>query len=188
MPVFCIFSAHDFLRSTPKDQRNVDFSQFVSFQRSLIIPVYYKEYYKEREIEREGGGGVLTWVLEAEPQLEAVVAIAGAQDAQVALPAGLLVAAAPRRRPLPGVAVPDSLHLSLQESGLPGWGVKVSPWCQGVKNKTIGELDHNIGSQAMVNVSFEAERVTHQICLKARFFSSQEFFLHGVMSARGWES
>ena len=82
-------------------------------------------------------------MLEAEPQLEAVVAVAGAQDAQVALPAGLLVAAAPRRRPLPGVAVPDSLQLSLQESGLPGRGVEVSPWCQGVKSKTIGELDTN---------------------------------------------
>ena len=109
-------------------------------------------------------------------------------DAQVALPAGLLVAAAPRRRPLPGVAVPDSLQLSLQESGLPGRGVEVSPWCQGIKNKTIGELDTNVSSQAMVNVSFGAERVTHQICRKARFFSSQEFILHGVMSARGWES
>ena len=153
---------------------------------ALIIPVYYKEYYTiMRERERRG---VLTRVLEAEPQLEAVVAVAGAQDAQVALPAGLLVAAAPRRRPLPGVAVPDSLQLSLQESGLPGRGVEVSPWCQGVKNKTIGELDTNVSSQAMANVSFEAERVTHQICRKARFFSSQEFILHGVMSARGWES
>ena len=143
---------------------------------------------RERERERGEGRGVLTRVLEAEPQLEAVVAVAGAQDAQVALPAGLLVAAAPRRRPLPGVAVPDSLQLSLQESGLPGRGVEVSPWCQGVKSKTIGELDTNVSSQAMVNVSFEAERVTHQICRKARFFSSQEFILHGVMSARGWES
>ena len=150
---------------------------------ALIIPVYYKEYYTIRR-QREGRG-VLTRVLEAEPQLEAVVAVAGAQ---VALPAGLLVAAAPRRRPLPGVAMPDSLQLSLQESGLPGRGVEVSPWCQGVKNKTIGELDTNVSSQAMVNISFEAERVTHQICRKVRFFSSQEFILHGVMSARGWES